>query len=67
MNIVSNNYQQDSGVLHTFAPMTNISLTSFVFLKTINSEFSYIEVWIMDQSFKPIEIEDKTNFTLFIN
>ena len=53
--------------MNSFASMINISLTSFVFLKTINSEFSYIEVWIMDQSFKPIEIEDKINFTLFIN
>ena len=30
-------------------------------------EFSYIEVWFIDQSSKPSEIEDKINITLVIN
>ena len=29
-----------------------------------NSEFSYIEVWLTEQSSKPLEIEDKINITL---
>ena len=37
-----------------------------IFLKTLNSEFSYIEVWFTDQNSKPLEI-DKTNITLVIN
>ena len=37
-----------------------------MFLKTLNSEFSYLEVWFTDQNSKPLEI-DKTNITLVIN
>ena len=72
-NIVSNNYQQNSGVLYTFVPnksfgqLLDISPKNFIFLKTFNSEFSYIEVWFTDQNSKPLEIEDKINITLVIN
>ena len=38
-----------------------------VCFQTFNSEFSYIEVWLTDQNFKPLEIEDKTNIILVIN
>ena len=47
-NIVSNDYQQDSGVLHTFVPnkslcqLLDISPNNFIFLKTFYSEFSYV-------------------------
>ena len=36
-NVVNNDYQQDSRVLYTY-----VSPTNFVFLKTLDSEFSYI-------------------------
>ena len=55
-NIVNNNYQQDSRVLYTFVPNTSfrqlldISPKNFMFLKTFNSEFSYIEGWFTDQN-----------------
>ena len=54
-NIVNNDYQQDSRVLYTFVPnksfgqLLDISAKNFLFLKTFNSEFSYIEVWFTDQ------------------
>ena len=38
-----------------------------MFLKTFDSEFSYIEVQFTDQNSKPLEIEDKINITLVIN
>ena len=38
-----------------------------LFLKTFDSEFSYIEVWFTDQNSKPLEIEDKINIILVIN
>ena len=72
-NIVNNNYQQDWRVLYTLAPnksfgqLLDISPKNFMFLKTFNSEFSYIEVWFTDQNSKPLEIEDKINITLVIN
>ena len=31
---------------------------NFIFLKTFNSEFSYIELWFADQNPKPVETED---------
>ena len=49
-NIINNDYQQDSRVLHTFAPnktfgqILDISPKNFTFLKTFNLEFSYMEV-----------------------
>ena len=71
-NIVNNNYQQDSRVLDAFVPnksfgqLLHISQKNFIFLKTFNSEFSYIQVWFTDQNSKPLEIEDKINITLVI-
>ena len=35
-----------------------------MFLKTINSRFSHIEVWFTDQNSKLLEIEDEINITL---
>ena len=72
-NIVNNDYQQDSRVLYTFVPKKSfgqsldISPNEIIFLKTFNLEFSYIEVWFTNQSFKPGEIEDKINITLVIS
>ena len=72
-SIVNKNYQQDSTVLYTFIPnkwfgqLLDISPKNFIFLKTINSKFSYIETWFTDQNSKPLEIEDKINITLVIN
>ena len=59
-NIVNNDYQQDSGVLYTFIlnnsfrQLLVISLKNFIFLKTFDSEFLYVEVWFTDQKSKPI-------------
>ena len=38
-----------------------------VILKAFDSEFWCIEVYFTDQSFKPLEKEDKINITLVIN
>ena len=38
-----------------------------LFLRKINSEFSYIEVWFTDQSSEPLEIEDKIDINLVID
>ena len=72
-NIFNNVHQQDSRVLHTFVPnksfgqLLNNSPKNFIFLKTFNSEFSYVEVWFTDQNCKTLEIEDKIKITLVIN
>ena len=51
----------------SFAQFLDISTKHFIFLKTFDSEFSYIEVKVIDQNSKPLEIEDKINITLVIN
>ena len=53
--------------MKSFGQLLNISPKHFIFLKTCNSEFSYIEVWFTDQNSQPLAIEDKINITLVIN
>ena len=71
-NLVNNDYQQDSRILHTFVPnrtfgsLLEISPTNYVFLKTFNSEFQEIKIWFTDQTSTPLEVEDKINITLII-
>ena len=71
-NLVNNDYQQDSRILHAFVPnktfgsLLEISSSNHVFLYTFNSEFREIKVWFTDQKSRPLEIEDKINVTLII-
>ena len=64
-NIVNNAFQQNSIVLYKFIPnksfgeLVDISSRNFIFSKTFDLEFSYVEVWFTDQNSKPLEIEDK--------
>ena len=72
-NLVNNAYQQHSKVLFTFVPtkqygrLISISPHSLVFLKTMNMEFSEIEVWFTDQTNNALETEDTVNISLIIN
>ena len=72
-NLVNNSYQQHSRVLFTFVPtkrygqLISISPHSLVFLKTMNTEFSEIEVWFTDQNNNALEIEDNVNISFIIN
>ena len=72
-NIVTNDYQQDSRILYTFIPtesfgkLLDISPKNLIFLKTFDSESSFIEVWFTTQKSKPLEIKDKINITLVVN
>ena len=72
-NLVNNSYQQASRVLFTFVPtkqyghLISISPKSLIFLKTMNTEFSEIEVWFTDQNNNALEIEDNVNMSLITN
>ena len=72
-NIANNDYQQYSKVLYTFIPnksfgeLLDVSPRNFIFLKTFDSEVSYVEVWFTDQTFKLLQIENELNITLAIN
>ena len=71
-NLVNNNYLHHSRILYTFIPnktfgsLLEISPPNHVFLKTFNSEFREIKIWLTDQTNKPLEIEDRINITLII-
>ena len=68
-----NSYQQASRVLFTFVPnkqygqLISISPNSLIFLKSMNTEFSEIEIWFTDQNNNSLEIEDNVNIYLIIN
>ena len=72
-NLVNNSYQQRPRVLFNFVPnkkygqLISISPHSLVFLKTMNTDFSEIEIWFTDQNNNALEIEDNVNISLIIN
>ena len=72
-NLVNNSYQQASRILFTFVPnkqygqLISISPNSLIFLKTMNTEFSEIEIWFTDQNNNSLEIEDNVNISSIIN
>ena len=71
-NVVNNNYQQASNVLFTFVPnkkygqLITVSSEMLIMLKTVNTEFSFIEIWFTDQDNRLVEIEDSVNISLII-
>ena len=71
-NLVKNDYQLTSKVLFTFVPhkefgyLINIALYSLTMMSTVNTEFSFAEVWFTDQFSRALEIEDNVNLTLII-
>ena len=71
-NLVKNDYRHTSKILFSFVPnkqfgqLINISPHSLTMMNTVNTEFSYVEVWFTDQASKSLEIEDNVNFTLII-
>ena len=72
-NLVNNSYQQASRVLLTSVPtkqesqIISISPHSLVFLKTMNTDFSEIEIWFTNQNNNALEIEGNVNISLIIN
>ena len=71
-NVVNNGYQQVSKVLFTFVPnkkygqLITVSPETLIMLKTVNTEFSFIEIWFRDQDNRPLEIEDSVNISLIV-
>ena len=71
-NLVKNDYQHTSKVLFTSVPnkhfgqLINISPDSLTMMNTINTKFSFVEVWFTDQVSKSLEIEDSVNMTIII-
>ena len=72
-NVVNNFFQQDSRTLYTFVwnkpfdSLLEISWKNHIFLRTFDSKFQAIEVWLIDQNIsQPLEKEDRINSTLII-
>ena len=69
-NLVNNTYQKASKVLFTFVPdksygqLITTSPHSLLMLKTVNTEFSFVEVWFTDRDSRPLEIEDSVNISM---
>ena len=71
-NLVKKDYQHSSKVLFSFVPnkkfgqLINILPNILTMMNTVNTEFSYTEVWFTDPVIKALEIEDNVNLTLII-
>ena len=71
-NLVQNDYRRSSKVLVRFVPnkqfgqLINISPNTLTMMNTVNTEFSYIEVWFTNQNSNARKIEDNANLTLII-
>ena len=71
-NLVNNDYQHSSKFLFSFVSnkqycqLINISPIALTIMNTVNTEFSFVEVWFTDQASKALEIEDNVNLTLII-
>ena len=70
-NLVKNDHQHTSKVLFSFVlnkklGQINISPNSLTMMNTVNTKFSFVEVWFTDQASKVFEIEDNVNLTLII-
>ena len=71
-NLVKNDYQHTSKILSSFIPnkqfgqLINISPHSLTMMNTINTKFSFVEVWFTDQVIKALEIDDNFNLKLII-
>ena len=71
-NVVNNSYQQASKALFTFVPnkkygqLITISPEALIMLKTVNTEFSFIEIWFTDEDNRPLEIQDSVNISLIV-
>ena len=69
-NLVKNDYQHTSKVLFSFVPnkqfgeLINISPHSLAIMNTVNTEFSFVQIWFTDQVSKALEIEDNFNLAL---
>ena len=70
-NLVKNDYH-NTKVLFSFVPnkqfgeLINISPHSLTMMNTINTKFSFVEVWFTDQVSKAIKIDDNVNLTIII-
>ena len=71
-NLVKNDCQHTSKILFSFIAnkqfrqLINISQQSLIMMNTVNTEFSYLEVWFTDQASKALEIEYNISLTLIV-
>ena len=71
-NLVDNQYEQKSEVLHNFTPnkhyayLLSFEPSNLVFLKTYSTKFDEIIITFTDQNGRPLEIEDTISLTLLV-
>ena len=49
-----------------YGQLITVSPETLIMLKTVNTEFSFIEIWFTDQDNRPLKIEDSLNISLII-
>ena len=71
-NLVKNDCRHTSKISFSFIAnkqfrqLINISQQSLIMMNTVNTEFSYLEVWFTDQASKALEIEYNISLTLIV-
>ena len=71
-NLFKNDYHHSSKVLFSFVPnklfgqLINISSNTLTMMNTVNTEFSFVEVWFTNQASKALEIDDNVSLTSII-
>ena len=70
-NLVKNYYEHTSKVLFSFVPNKqfgqSVSISPHLtMMNTVNTEFSFDQVWFTDEACKALEIDDKINLTLIV-
>ena len=69
-NLVDNQHQEKSEVLHIFTPnksyvyLLNVEPSNLVFLRTYNTDFDEIIIAFTDQYDRTLEIKGKVNLAL---
>ena len=66
--IVINKFQEYTFIPNkSFRQLLDTSPENFLFLKTFDSEFLYIQVWFTNQNSNPLKVGDKININLVIH
>ena len=66
-NLVKNDYEHTSKVPEKqFGQLINTSPHSLTMMNTVNTEFSFVEIWFTDQASKALESEGNVNSNLKI-
>ena len=50
-----------------FGRLINVKTESLIYLKALNAEFLFIEIWFTNQYNEPLQMKDNANITLVVS